>query len=73
MRYKFNQVFREEEDGRLTPMHHVQIGGVSIGPGITFGSGVEFSGVNIHDFKGYDLEVEEKDNKLVVRGFYKES
>lgn len=70
MKYKFDEIFRENSDGSLTPRRTVRIGSATLGPGVTFGPGVSFSGINIFDFKGADIEAEDKVSVLVIRGFY---
>lgn len=71
MRYNFNQLFRENPDGSLTPRFNIKIGGVTFGPSITFTKGVSFSGINVFDFKGSDIEVEQEGDVLVIKGFYR--
>jgi hypothetical protein len=72
MKYSFDQIFREnKKDKTLTPKVHIKVGPASFGPGVTFGPGVSFGGVNFFDFKGLDIEAEEEDNVLVIKGFYK--
>ena len=72
MRKKFLEVFKENEDGSLTPKETIKIGGVMLGANsIRFSKGVAFAGVNIFDYYGKDLEVEYENEILVIKGFYK--
>lgn len=73
MRYKFDDLFTENPDGSLTPKKTIRIGSATFGSSVTFKPGVIFSGVNIFDFKGCDIEVEEDQATkiLSVKGFYK--
>ena len=73
MRYRFDELFTENQDGSLTPKKTIRIGAATFGPSVTFRPGVIFSGVNIFDFKGCAIEAEEDPttNILSVKGFYK--
>jgi len=73
MRYRFQDIFRENQDGSLTPISHIKIGSANIGPGLSFKDGVSFGGVNIFDFKGKDIEAEQARGVLIIRGFYRET
>jgi len=70
MRYKFDELFKEEPDGRLTPRKIIKLDSVTLSPSITFGKGVSFGGINIFNFKGSDIEVVDIGGTLVVKGFY---
>lgn len=70
MKYQFNQIFRENPDGTLSPIMQIRVGGVSFGPGVTFGPSVTFSSINFFDFKGHELEADEEDGVLVIKGIY---
>lgn len=39
--------FRRNPNGTWTPLQTVQIGGVTMGPGVSFSEGVSFSGVDV--------------------------
>ena len=69
MRYRFNEVF-EEENGSLTPIRQIRVGGVSFGPGVSFVSGAAFGGVNFHQYIGHDMEADDEDGVLVIKGIY---
>lgn len=71
MKYRFGEIFRENEDGSLSPTRTVNINGVTFGPGVSFGPGVLFGGINIFDFRGSDVEADTVGNVLVIRGFYR--
>lgn len=70
MRYQFNEVFTENQDGTLSPIRQIRVGGVSFGPSISFGSEAAFGGVNFHQFKGHELEADEEDSVLVIKAIY---
>ncbi len=70
MRYRFEDLFTINPDGSITPRTVIQIGGITMSPGVTFGSGVSFSGVDIHRFKGCDIEADKKGKVIQIKGFY---
>lgn len=69
MRVRFNEIF-QVNSGQLSPLRRIRVGGVSFGPGVSFGAGVAFGGINFHEYIDHDLEVEEKDDVLVIKGIY---
>jgi len=71
MRYGFREIFQENDDGSITPKIHIKIGSTTMGPSITFRKGIAFGGIDIFDFKGLDIEANEDDGVLVLKGFYK--
>ena len=49
----------------------VQIGGISMGPGVSFGAGVSFAGVDLASIAGRDLEVEQNPGgPVIIKGHY---
>jgi len=73
MRKKFFEVFKKNEDGSLTPNETIKIGSVMLGAGsVKFSKGISFAGVNIFEYYGKDMEVEYKNDILVIKGFYEE-
>lgn len=70
MRFRFYDLFRENPNHTLTPIRTIQIGGAVIGRGVTFGPGVIFGGIEIYNFRGNDIDAEEVDGVMVIRGFY---
>ena len=73
MKLKFSEVFGKKSDGSITPIRTIRIGGVSLGPGIFFSKGVSFAGVDISMYEGFDIEVDEEEGVLIVKGFYKKN
>jgi hypothetical protein len=58
MRVPFSQIFSVNLDGSVSPKVPVAIGGITMGgPGVTFGRGAWFAGVEIAAHVGKDLEV----------------
>lgn len=71
MKYQFEEIFEKNNNGTLSPKDKaISIGGVVFGPGVSFGKGVLFGGINIFDFIDKDIEADETNNVLVIRGFY---
>jgi flagellar hook protein FlgE len=72
MRVSFYDVFIENGNGSFTPKGTVQIGGITMGNGVSFTKGVSFSGIDIATYEGYDLEVEQNNGgPIVIKGVYK--
>ena len=70
-RIRFDSVFRILPNGTIRPLTKVQIGGFTLGPTVAFSSDVSFGGVKLAKYAGHDLQVEEKDGEVVVKGVYK--
>lgn len=69
MRYRFSEVFHVS-NGSISPKTQVQMGGVSMGPGVIFGSGVSFSGIDLSQHVGKDIEGDIENRALNIKGFY---
>lgn len=70
-RVRFDSVFRILPNGTITPLTMIQIGGVTMGPGTAFTQDVSFGGVTLAKYAGHDLQVEEKEERMVLKGIYK--
>lgn len=70
MKYNFNEIFTENQDGTLSPIKQIRVGGVSLGPGLSFGAGAAFGGVNFHQYKGHEIEADDEDGVLVIKAIY---
>jgi len=73
MRVPFNEVFNDNGDGSYTPRGAVRIGGVTMGAGVAVRGGLSFSGVDIAQYAGKDLEVERSSDGLSmieIKGTY---
>jgi len=51
-RVHFTEIFNLNSDGSLEPRINIQVGGVSFGPGVRFGRGVSFAGIDFTLFIG---------------------
>ena len=69
-RMNFYSLFRLNPDGSIEPLRLIRMGGVQFGPGVRFGRGVMFSGVDLTQFIGRDFEVEMQDNLVIIVGIY---
>ncbi|MEQ9104965.1 MAG: hypothetical protein RIE53_09715 [Rhodothermales bacterium] len=70
-RVRFDSVFRIMPNGTIRPLTNVQIADVTFGPGTAFSQAVAFGGVRLAKYAGHDLQVEEKDDRLILKGVYK--
>ena len=69
-RYKFSDVFEENADGTLTPKIKINVNGVAMGPGVSFGTGATFGGVNFHQYKYHDIAGEYTEDTFHIKGFF---
>lgn len=70
MRTSFDTIFTRNSDGSISPRVGVHINGVSMGPGVAFGRGVSFGGVDLATLQGRDLETEIQGGVYVIKGVY---
>ena len=69
-RLNFYQIFRVNADGSIEPLRIVRMGGVQLSPGVRFGRGVSFSGIDLSKYVGRDLLVEEQEGVFVIKGIF---
>ena len=69
MRKSYSELFTIN-NGMVMPKVSVEINGVIMGPGVAFGKGVSFGGVDLTSLIGKDLEVELKDGITRILGYY---
>ncbi|OGT07473.1 MAG: hypothetical protein A2X78_03210 [Gammaproteobacteria bacterium GWE2_37_16] len=69
-RINFYQIFRINADGSIEPLRIVRIGGVQMAPGVKFGRGVSFGGIDLSQFIGRDFSVEDQQGVLVIKGIF---
>lgn len=69
-RAKFSEIFRVNVDDSIEPIRSVQIGAIRLGPGARFGRGVAFSGIDLAQYAGRDLEIDEQTGFVILRGIY---
>lgn len=70
IRVNFFQVFRLNQDGSIEPIRTVRIGGAQFGPGVRFGRGVSFGGIDLSQYLGRDLQAEEQEGILIITGIF---
>jgi len=71
-RMEFDSIFIRNQDGTLEPRQVVRIGGVTMGPGVKFGEGVSFGGIDLTKFTGRAFEVQTDSGVLVITGIHGE-
>jgi len=69
-RINFYQIFRVNADDSIEPLRVIRIGGVQMGPGVKFGRGVSFGGVDLSQYIGRDFAVDDQSGVLVIKGIY---
>lgn len=70
MQIHFDKIFHDNQ-GRITPLVNISIGGVNVSPGATMSDNIEINGVNIAQLRGKILEVEIKGIHHFIVGYYK--
>ena len=64
----FWEIFRQNPDGGIQPTRVVKIGSVKMGPGVVFGPGVSFGGVNLAQYAGRSLRIQEDQEIITILG-----
>lgn len=70
MRYRFEDIFQENRDSSLSPRQPIYVNGVTLGPGVAFNRGVAFGGIDFFNFRTYDIEAENENGVIKIKGFY---
>ena len=71
-RTNFNSIFQLNNDGSISPLQIIRIGGVQIGPGVKLGRGVLFGGIDLYNFIGREFETNQENEVLVINGIYEQ-
>lgn len=66
----FYQIFKINSDESIEPLRTVRIGGVQLGPGVKFGRGVLFGGIDLSQYVGRNFAVEDENGVIVITGIY---
>ena len=70
MKLHFDELFTVQ-DGMVQPKIPVHINGITMSPGVSFGGGVSFDGVDLTQYIGKHLEVDKlPDGIYNITGFY---
>ena len=70
-RVPFYTVFQDSPNGSYSPKCVIRIGGITMGPGVSFTKGTKFAGIDIAANAGRDLEItENSDGSVTLEGIY---
>lgn len=69
MRKHFSDLF-DIQNGAIVPRFPVSIGGITMTPGVSFGSGVSFSGIDLSQHTNSYFDVEIINGVHVIQGIY---
>ena len=69
MRVPYDQIFAVV-DGRIAPLLPIRIGNMTNDVGIPVPPELRVDGIEIAALIGYDLEVEQEDGLVVIKGFH---
>jgi uncharacterized membrane-anchored protein YitT (DUF2179 family) len=69
-RVRYDQVFKINENGSVSPLWPVQIGGVTMGRGVAFTQGVSMGGIDIASYKGHDLLIDTLKGIVIIRNIF---
>ena len=70
MRIGFWDIFKENQNGSISPISTIRVGGVTLSSGVSFTKGVTFGGINFFNYYGMDLEVEEENGIKIIKGIH---
>lgn len=70
MRYNFNEIFRENADGSISPINRIRVGGVTLGTEVKMKAGIAFGGVDFYQFKDRQIEADHDGEILVIKAIY---
>jgi len=68
--FKFDDLFEKKQNG-LKPKMILNCNSVIAEPDWVFKKGDFFGGVNFYEYENYDIEGEELDNIIIIKGFIK--
>lgn len=63
----FDKLFTQVNGDQYTPIHPVEIGGVSMGQGVQMGGLVQIGGVQLNSIKNRDITVKNVNGVMVVQ------
>jgi len=69
MRVPYDQIFAVV-DGRIAPLLPIRIGNMTNDVGIPVPPELRVDGIEVAALIGYDLEAEQEDGLLVIKGFH---
>lgn len=69
MRKHFDELFTTQ-NGMVSPKVTIHVNGVTMSPGVGFGGGVSFGGVDLTQFIGKYFDVEYQNGVYIIKGIY---
>jgi len=70
IRARFDQIFKENENGSFTPIYTTNVNGTIMTPGVSFSPGVSFGGLDLSTLKGHDLAIDTVKGVVIIKGHY---
>ncbi|QEM67679.1 hypothetical protein FO488_05610 [Geobacter sp. FeAm09] len=70
LKAQYDQLFQVNGDGSVSAKLSLNINGALAAPGTKFIRGVQFSGVDITQYIGHDIDVQEEDGGFKIIKFY---
>lgn len=71
-KYRFLDIFQENQDGTLSPKIKINVNGIILFPGTLINDGSVFGGINFHQYKYLDIAGEySSDDIFIITGFFK--
>lgn len=64
----FNAIFQVNANGSVSPRTPVSVNGITMAPGVSFGEGVLFGGLDLAAMKDKTFLVERQGDLLVIKG-----
>jgi hypothetical protein len=69
MRINFSQLF-VVQNGMISPKVQIHLNGVTMSPGVSFGIGVSFGGIDLSQYIGKDFDVNIENDIYYIKGIF---
>ena len=71
-RKKFDEIFKQLDDGALQPRHQVQVGSIQFGPGAQISKGILLAGIDFTTLVDREFEVDDstKPDVWILKSVY---
>ena len=70
MRYNFNEIFKDNPDGSISPIRRIRVGGIILGTEVAMRAGVSLGEVDFFQFKGHVIDADPDGEILVIKAIY---